>query len=473
MDTEKISLVLMRISAASLALVLTACASSVFETPDPDFLGKVSIVETPRIVPGSEVKIAGRDFKPGQQITLMYGSTAMTSSPTTVGADGMFRIQVKVPAYAKIGSHSLVVNVARPAAAAVAKLKVSPDLPLSGQEYFSLKKKKLTRGLYQAAYSQKNDRLFVTAAVGRPPIAESELLKVNPCTLDVEARVTPGAAPFRAPNPPGLYAVYGVGLDDVNDTVWVTNTRQNTVAVYGQSDLKLIWQFEPGAVPHARDVIVDTYRGKAYVSTASKDIAVFDTKTLVQQENITIATRMPADSGRSAQVRAFSSMSLVLDMGNSKLYAVSLDTNEAVVIDTRTDRVEKLFALEGAQSASGVDYDPITQRLFVASQGTDNLLIVDVNTAKVVHDVSVGAGALNVAFDPVTKLAYVSNRGADTVTVVNLEGEIVANLPGGSYPNHAVIDGKGGVYAVNKARGEDDPNGDLITYITPQAWRDN
>ncbi|MDO9436931.1 YncE family protein [Hydrogenophaga sp.] len=469
-------------TAAALALTLTlaACATSAFETPDASFKGRVNVVETPLIVAGTDVKLAGRDFKPGQQVTVTVGNTALTSTPATVGTDGTFRTQFKVPASAEVGSHSLVVNATKPAAALVVPLKVSPNLPLSGQTAFDLKSAKLPSGLYQAAYSAKVDRVFVTAASGRPPITQTQLLKVNPQTLAVEATATPTAAPAQAPRAPapgaapaaprdpGLFAVYGVGVDDANGTVWVTNTRQNTVAVYNQADLKLVKQFEPGAAPHARDVIIDTKAGKAYVSTVSKDIAVFDTKTLTQLKSITIATSVVGGPGQGGEDRGFNTMSLALDSANSKLYTVSMATNEAAVIDTRSDKVEKVFVLEGAKSASGVDVDPRTQRLLVASQGSDNLLIVDLATGKVLHDVKVGAGALNVAFDPVKSLVYVNNRAADTMTVVDLNGKIVANLPAGSFPNHAVIDGKGGVFSVNKARGADDAKGDHIAYIKPR-----
>ena len=50
--------------------------------------------------------------------------------------------------------------------------------------------------------------------------------------------------------------------------------------------------------------------------------------------------------------------------------------------------------------------------MFVASQDTDNLLILDAGSGEVLHDVEVGAGALNVAFEPESRTAFVSNRGA-------------------------------------------------------------
>lgn len=463
----------------SMALGLAACATTApgFETPDASFKGRVSVVDTPQVVPGGEVTLAGRDFTPGQRVQLMYGSTVLNGHPAVVGQDGSFRATFTVPAASATGQHPLVVSASQPAAALVLPLKVSPDVPLSGQDRFEARASKLVPGLYQSAYSAKTDRVFVTSAVGRPPITQSELLKVHPQTLAIEARATPPQAPAQAPQAgspaprePGLLAVYGVGVDDANGTVWVTNTRQNTVAVYRQADLKLLKQFAPGTVPHARDVVVDEKLGKAYASPVAGHLAVFDTKTLSFVRNIPIATTVAARPGPGGgEPPAFAAMSLALDADNHRLFTVSLGTDEAAIIDTRTDAVVKVFALEGAKTASGVAYDARTGRLLVASQGSDNLLIVDADSGKTLHDVKVGAGALNVVLDPVSRLAYVANRGGGTVTVVDIEqGRIVANLDGGTYPNHVAVDGKGNVYAVNKSRGADDAQGDRITLIRPR-----
>jgi len=456
--------------AAALALSLGACATGpAFDTPDATFKGRVSVVDTPVVVAGGEVKLAGRGFKPGQEVRLSYGGAALGSGPVAVGADGTFRTELRVPANAPAGLHPVVVNVAKPAAALVYPLKVSPQLPLSGQDRFDLAAQKLVPGLYQAAYSAGSDRVFVTSAVGRPPVTQSELVKVNPQTLAIEARVTPPAAPPRparqgeAPRAPGVFAVYGVAVDDANGTVWVTNTRQDTVAVYRQSDLSLLRQFEPGLVGHARDVVVDERQGKVYASPFGKaQIAVFDAKSLQFLKNIPIPT------GGTVEGKEFSPMSLELDRERHKLYTVSMSTDEAAVIDTRTDQVEKVFAVEGSKSASGVAFDARTNRLLVTSQGSDNLLILDAATGKVLHDVKVGGGPLNVALDHARGLAYVPNRGSGTVAVVSLDGQIVANLPGGTFPNHVAEDGKGTVFAINKSRGTDDPDGDRITRITPR-----
>ena len=76
-----------------------------------------------------------------------------------------------------------------------------------------------------------------------------------------------------------------------------------------------------------------------------------------------------------------------------------------------------------AVSAFGVAYDAKTDRIFVGSQGSDNVVIVDAKSGKVLHDVKVGAGTLNVVFDPARNLAYVANRASDTVTILAPAGD--------------------------------------------------
>lgn len=459
--------------AAAVALALTACASvQPFGEKDVDFRGRVNVVDTPVVLAGQPVTLAGQDFTPGQTVRLSYGGLSLGAT-ATADAEGRFRTQFVLPAAAEPGRYAIVASATQPSASLLVPLKISPNVPLSGQERFSAEFKPVVPGLYQVAYSARSDRLFVTSSSGRGAAARSELVKLHPQTLAKEAAVTPPAAPAPAarpgapavaPAPAGVYAVFGVGVDDANGTVWVTNTRQNTVAVYRQADLGLLKQFEPGLVPHARDVVVDEARGKAYASPFGESrVVVFDAKGLTKLKDIPVTT---TQRGRDA--KAFSPMSLALDDASGQLFAVSMPTNEVAVIDTRTDTVTKVLPIEGAANAIGVAYDAQADRILVAAQGSDNLLIVDAKSGKVVHDVKVGAGALNVTFDPVRRLAYVSNRAAGTLTVVDANGKIVGNLGGGTLPNHLTTDGKGTVYAVNKSRGENDEQGDRIGRIAPR-----
>ncbi len=485
------------LSASGLALLAfagPAAAESIFTPVAAEFAGSVRAASSEQGRPlykGGKAVISGSRLTPGQQITLMRGVTTLNAEgPIVVDAEGAFSFELPIDADAAVGLQPILVIAENPAAAQVIELKISPKIPLSGAEKFDIASAPATRGLYQVVYSPKADAVFVAAAVGRPPVRESELLKIDPASLETVARATPPVAPAPPPRPappagagapaaggpgapggpgggqpqddrPPLYAVYGVGVDDSKGHVWVTNTRQNTVAVYNQADLSLVKQFEPGAVSHSRDVVVDEANHRAYVSTSfTGDIFVFDTETLEPLAPITIA------SGKRGE--DFGAMSLDLDPVAGKLVTVSMSSNEGAVVDLATGEA-KVFPLPGAKGASGAAYDPQEKLLFVASQQSDNLLIVNTETGEVLHNVLVGAQPLNVAFEPVSRLAYVANRGAGTITVVDTSGEIVANLDAGNLPNQLRADGKGAVWAVNKARGAEDPTGDQVWRIRSAA----
>lgn len=467
------------LSTSLLGLALAGCIGTALAQQAPGRggpSGPAVRVTAPVVLAGATVEVAGSGFKPGQKITLSAGGAALNAQPYVADGEGKFAGTLVVPADAGLGAYPVTVAADGTAEGlSPLQLKISKQVPLSGQGGFEVVGKKLVQGLYQSAYSAKNDVVFVTSAVGRPPVRQSALLKVDPRSLDILAQVAPQPAPAQvrdgeggpaagqqAPRDPGVYALYGVAVDDANGNVWVTNTRQDTVAVYRQSDLKLVKQFPVGAVPHSRDVVIDAARGRAYVSAVGEDyIAVFDTRTLAPLANIPVASSTPDGT--------FAPVSLSLDAATGKVYTVSLRSAEAAVIDGAAGKVEKVIPLQGTKGTIGVAYDSAARHLLAVSQSSDNLLIVDVASGRVLHDVYVGAGALGVAYDPVHRLAYVASRAAGTVTVVDAQGKIVANLDGGTYPNHVAADGKGDVFLINKSRGEDDPKGDRITRISPKA----
>ncbi|MFH5924336.1 YncE family protein [Roseomonas xinghualingensis] len=421
------------------------------------------------IYAGAEVTITGQGFRPGQKVTLLYG-TAPLGDELVADAGGQVSGRTTVPADAVSGNHPILVVAQGPYSASVANLKVSPRIAFSGQAGYDVTEGRVARGLYQSAYSERNKALFVTAAIGRPPVRQSELLRLDPQTLAVVARTTPQPAPAPAPRPGdagqaprdgGVYAVYGVGVDDANDTVWVTNSRQNTVAVYRQSDLSLVRQFEPGTVNHARDVVVDSSLGKAYASaTFRPEIVAFNTRSPEVAKRIEVASRVRGG--------IFSAASLSLDHDAHRLYVVSNTTNEVAAINTRTDVVEKVLPVPGARSSIGVTHDPQTGRIFVAAQGSDNLVVLDGESGKVIADTPVGAGALNAVFDPVRRHVYVTSRGAGTITVVDVDGRIVANLGPAPLANHASTDRRGTVFVVDKSAGVREAESDTILRIRPR-----
>ncbi|MDO4791116.1 MAG: LPXTG cell wall anchor domain-containing protein [Buchananella hordeovulneris] len=316
----------------------------------------------------------------------------------------------------------------------------------------------LVGGLYQTAYSAKRNALYVTSAMGRPPAQTTSLLRLNADTLAFEKEVVPAIDPTatdREGNPVqgSRYAVYGVAVDDVNGRVWVTNTRQSTAAVYDADTLELVKQFEKGSMGHTRDVIVDSKRGRVYISMAfGTTIASFNAQTMERLEDIKLGETRDE----------FAVMSLALDEATGKLLTISGTTPKAAVIDTANNNAVKIVTLpDTVNFASGVAYDGRSGRIYVSSQASGDLTVVEEDGTKVAV-VSTGAemvdsrgrtvrsGALNVALDSINNLVYVANRNSGTITLHDLDGKLLQTLDSGKLANHVEFDGRGNVYAVNK-----------------------
>lgn len=442
------------LSAAALAISSIAWANAgTFTAPDADFNAMLSVSGV--VHAGDTAEVMGRGFKAGQQIQLVQNGTVLSGKTPLVANDkGEIRAQIHIPKEAVTGLHPVVVQVSNPTAATVFELKVSPKLDLTGEQLFDVQQATIAPGLYQVAYSAKNNALFVTSSVGRPPVKVSQISKVDPESLKVIQQVTPAADPHRAEQ---VMAVYGVAVDDNANTVWVTNTRAGTVAVYDQKDLKLIKQFAHNSAPHGRDVVVDSQLQRAFVSSpTSNKLYVFDSKKLEPLAPIEIPSTTRQD---------FAAMSLSYDANGQRLYTVSRSTNELAIIDTKELKTIKTLALPGIKNASGVAVAADQKRVFVTGQSSDNVVIIDVENDKIIHNVAVGAGALNVLWDQDTEQAYIANRAADTLTVINRNGDVLANLSIGSLPNHLSTDGEGNVFLVNKARGQNDESGDQLSRL--------
>lgn len=452
------------------ALLVWPLVSNAQTFPEPhEFSGRFrveSAVPGKPVHAGAGVKVSASGLKPGQTLVLKRGAQDLLPAPVLVDEKGQASVTFDLPADAAAGIHPVIAILEEPAMVSLVDLKISKEMAYQGEANWAVQAVSPAKGLYQSAYSPKNDALFVTGADFYT--GASELLKLDPKTLDVLARITPADFPEdqklpKKPGKPGLEltpaGVYGLGLDDKNGRIWVTNTPDNTIAIYNQSDLSLVRQLPPGTVYHSRDVILDPVRNLAFVSSsATSNIYVFDSETFEEKLVITIQS---AERGGDFYV-----MSLALDAEAGELYVASRVSNELAVIDAQTLEVKRVLPIPGAKNATGLDVDPATGRLFVAAQDTDNLLILDRTSGAVLHDVAVGAGALNVEFDAATGLAWVASRQSGSLSAVNANGEVVAHLPGGSYANHISSDGKGAIFAVNKALSPQDPDADYIRRIT-------
>lgn len=451
-----------RMGQCLLALLLAAAmplALAAEQTPAPP-----SVWVPTQALAGEPVQIEGYRFQPGLSVALYRDGRRLETGPVKVDEKGQFKTRITVADSAEVGLQPIAVR-ADGKTLLTFNLMVSRVLPFSGADNFAIAREKLLPGLYQVAYSAAEDALFVTHSSSKPR-PQTGLIKVDADTLEIVDRTTPPASPAygdadAGPYPPPVYAVFGVAADSAAQTLWVTNSLNNTVAVYRQQDLSLLKQFDAGAVPHAHSVIVNSKLGRVYVSAyTSGKVAVFDTATLTHVTDI--------DLSPDGKKVSFKPLGLALSTDTGKLYVGAGPSDQIAVVDMASNQVEKVFSLGTKGKLRGLAWDADDGWLLATSFNTDQLLAIDPLAGTLEHAVYVGSRPLAVVWNQVTKLAYVSNRGADSLAVVDVaDGQRVANLKGGTKPNHLAVGTDGVVFAVNKSTGPEDPQGDLLTRIAP------
>ena len=309
-------------------------------------------------------------------------------------------------------------------------------------------------GQFQVGYSKKNHKLFVPTVGARGGLASS-LARVDADTLKTEAFAE---LPVKK-NDKGQYgytSAYGVTVDDVDGTVWVTNTTDNSVAVYDQQTLKLIWSNEgvkkddPNWIEHPRSVLVDHESGKAFV-TGRFFVSAIDLKTK-QVEKIQLEG---APDGGTRYI----SMNLFLDGG--KLYVPERTGGKLFVVDTKTFKVEKTIQTQGEDSTvevrpSDVAVDHSLNEIYVSSQGVkgvnSGISVYDLTTGEFKKFVKFGTQALALEHDEDRDLVYVTDFGTGKVAVFDgradeVIGEVEMN---GAAANDVTLLKDGSVLVLDK-----------------------
>ncbi|WP_394821661.1 YncE family protein [Pendulispora albinea] len=300
----------------------------------------------------------------------------------------------------------------------------------------------LAAGLYQSAYSARNRVLWVTSAVGRPPVKTSALYKVNPRTREIVATYVP---PVTDTATGALEAVYGVAVDDEHNNVWVTNTRNNSVAVYNQKTGEHLASL-PG-VAHAREVVVDELHNVAWATGVTDGTIVgFDTRTFAEKRRVTVQGANPAG--------------LAVNKWTGTVYATDLKNAQIIEVSPRSETPRLIPTGAGPIS---IDLSRDGRTAYTADQTAGTLSVVDLRQGKVTKTIPTGTGALSLATNPRTGDVLVVNRGSATVSVVDVdEGVVRETITTNANPNHVTFGG-GTAFIVDKSAAGADRKDTLYT----------
>ncbi len=329
----------------------------------------------------------------------------------------------------------------------------------------AVQRQAIAKGLYELAYSPTQNAVFVASSGGFGDDAgPSQVLRLNPATLAVEARI------------PLERKAFGVVLDDAHNRLYVGNTVDTSVTVVDTAQNKAIGIVQlmekkvgkdgKAAYTHdLRELVVDSPANRLYVtghSSGGSVLFVVDTTTLKVIDTI------PGLGNAKAP-------GLALDAANKRVYTSNL-LADLVVVGTDANKVVAQHKIS-AEQPMNIALHPDGKRLFVTDQGSEmirsymtkssagftskhpgqRVLVLDRTTGKELASIPTDAGPLGILLDAPRKRLYVTNRDGGTVTAYDSESyQKVATYPVPTHPNSLALDAKNNVLYVSIKNGEKD-----------------
>jgi len=205
----------------------------------------------------------------------------------------------------------------------------------------------------------------------------------------------------------------GVTIDRRDNKIFLGDEEEHKVVILDYTTLK-----QTGEIPTSGPVDDVYYCRKNGMVYADKDdgdaIWVIDPKT----EKIVDTIPIPAAPEW-----------IEYDRTSDRLYKNLKGNNTVQVIDPATNKIVKTFDTAPATGPHGLAIDGKTQRLFSAGNN-GKLVVIDINTGKVISTVDIEKGVDQIAFDPSNKRIYCACRGAISVVQETDDGaKLLGNVP--------------------------------------------
>ena len=330
----------------------------------------------------------------------------------------------------------------------------------------------LAQGLYEIAYSAKQDAVFVASAGGRGDgAAPAKILRLHPQTLAVQAEIALERKGF------------GIALDDAGNRLYVGNTNDGSVTAIDTTTNKVVGVVqltekakvkgpdgkEAERYPYNfREIAVDSANHRLYMPGLTfEDSALF----VVDTRAMKVEKVVPGFG--------FLATGVTLDAKGRKLYVSNLQ-GQLFTVDTGTLAVTKAEA--GGDQLINLAFDQGNQRVLATDQGLamldgmrakqpalagyqqrgqgNRVVVLNAADGKQVASLPTGAGPVALLLDEPRQRLYVTSRDAGTVSVFDSRSNALLRtiqLP--THPNSLALDARRNVLYVTVKNGEKDPKG--------------
>jgi DNA-binding beta-propeller fold protein YncE len=127
-----------------------------------------------------------------------------------------------------------------------------------------------------------------------------------------------------------------------------------------------------------------------------------------------------------------------LDPGSGRLYIAHMGDGAVIVFNTRTRQVEA--TVKGIPSVRGVLAVPAVHRVFAASEGNGEVVVIDMRSNSIIARLRAG-DVDGLAFDPVTERVFVSDEAGQRDVVVDaVRDKVIGAVPLGGEAGNTVYD---------------------------------
>jgi DNA-binding beta-propeller fold protein YncE len=134
---------------------------------------------------------------------------------------------------------------------------------------------------------------------------------------------------------------------------------------------------------------------------------------------------------------------LSIDPARRRLFVTH--ATHVVVLDVDTGKV--VGDIPDTSGVHGVVIAPVDGRGFTSNGTANTATIFDLQSLKKIDTVPTGASPDGILYDPATRRVFTFNHGSKDVTAINAaDGTIAGTIPLGDRPEFAVADGKGSIF---------------------------
>jgi YVTN family beta-propeller protein len=209
----------------------------------------------------------------------------------------------------------------------------------------------------------------------------------------------------------GIEDVHGVLTIPELGRVYATATGANQVVVIDAQSLKVIARAPTGAYPDGM-----AYAPAVHQLYISDEHGGTDTvvDTITNQRVATI--KIGRETGNTQY-----------DLASRHIFANSQDSGELVEIDPATNTVVARIALPGARGNHGLYIDATSRRAFIACEGNDKLMVLDLASRRILSSFDLGGEPDVLAFDPAPGWLYVAGESG-VVSIFKVEPGKVSKL---------------------------------------------